>query len=125
MLRLFTYINGNPEDFETRDEIAAAYKSKIISETVATTLLEKLKLRETVVKKSKLAAGESSSLLTKEGRVAASMTLLKQGFALHTRAKSKPGAMEATLQAFSFFNIQMLRRLQLIDEKVSTLRYRQ
>jgi hypothetical protein len=65
--------------------------------------------------------GEKNPLLTKEGRIPAALTLLKQNFALYTRKSSKNGSLPAILQALTFFNIQLLRRLQLIDENVGLL----
>ncbi|KAI6202421.1 hypothetical protein M3Y96_00946700 [Aphelenchoides besseyi] len=119
LLRLFTYINGNPEEFQTREEIASAFRSNQIGEAVATTLLEKLKLKESSTKKTNEASTENS-LLTKEGRVTATLTLLKQSFALYTRHGKKEGAFSEIMKALSFFNVQFLRRLQLIDETGDT-----
>jgi len=117
LLRLFSYINGIPEEFQTREEIAEAFKGKLISETVATSLLQKLSASEATLKKS---GTEKNPLLTKEGRVPATLTLLKQSFALHTRKENKEGALPAVLQSLTFFNVQLLRRLQLIDENGET-----
>ncbi|KAI6233832.1 hypothetical protein M3Y99_00875100 [Aphelenchoides fujianensis] len=117
LLRLFTYINGNPEEYQTREEIADAYKNKLISESVATTLLEKLKLKESTGKKSE---ADKTSLMTKEGRVNATLTLLKQSFALYTRHGKKEGVFSEVMKALTYFNIQLLRKLQLIDEDGET-----
>jgi hypothetical protein len=50
------------------------------------------------------------------------MTLLQAPFVLKTRNEQQKGAFTNLLKFLTLFNIQLLRRMQLIDEKVhSTL----
>lgn len=94
-----------------------AFRKKFISESVALLFLHKLNAAESALKNE---SGENNALMTREGRIPAALTLLKQSFALYTRKDSKKeGSLPAFLQALLFFNIQWLRRLQLIDENVS------
>ncbi|CAD5216899.1 unnamed protein product [Bursaphelenchus okinawaensis] len=116
LLRLFSYVNGIKEEFSTREEIAAAYKAKTISEKVATTLLEKLKLKEATKKK----ISSEDDVVQKEGRIQAALTLLKNSFALYTRHEKKEGSLKEVLKGLTFFNIQLLRRLQLINDQGET-----
>jgi folate-binding Fe-S cluster repair protein YgfZ len=109
-------VNGIQEEYQTSEEIIEAFTKKLITETVAVSFLQKLS-SEAAAKK---AAGESSTLLTREGRIPAALTLLQRSFALYTRKNiKKEGSLPAFLQALVFFNIQWLRRLQLIDQNVS------
>lgn len=115
LLRLFTYVNGVTEEFTTRDEIAAAFKGKLISDKVAIAKLEKLRLNESNKKK-----GAEDEVALKQSRIKSALTLLKNSFALFTRHEKKAGALKEVLEALTFFNVQLLRRLQLIDESGNT-----
>ncbi|CAD5222230.1 unnamed protein product [Bursaphelenchus xylophilus] len=116
LLRLFAYVNGVKEEFTTRDEILVAFKNKTVSEKVATTLLEKLKLKEANKKKGI----QEDETVQKQGRIQAALTLLKNSFALYTRHEKKAGVLKEVLQGLTFFNIQLLRRLQLINDEGET-----
>lgn len=116
LLRLFSFVNGIQEEFSTREEIAAAYKSKNISEKVATALLEKLKLKEATKKK----IGQEDDATLKASRIQSAIALLHTSFALYTRHEKKAGVLKEVMQGLTFFNIQLLRRLQLITDKGET-----
>lgn len=93
LLRLFAFVNGIPEEYQTRDEIADAFNRKIINEVVATSLLQKLSLSEANQKRD---GEEKRPLMTKKGRIPASLTLLKQSFALYTRNPKKNDSLPAS-----------------------------
>lgn len=105
MLQLFAYMHGTEVSAAPSAAANASMQPKV------------------AIKGAKAGGGGGKPLLdtndvTSEGvRKKAAMTLLQAPFVLKTRNEQQKGAFTNLLKFLTLFNIQLLRRMQLIDEK--------
>lgn len=92
LLRLFDYVNGWKDQEKSITEAKEKFKKGKIVDTTDT--------------------------LNTEVRIKAALTLLDNCFALYTKDEAKRGAFNRLLKYLTLFNVQLLRREQLLNAKV-------